>query len=396
MCAEVGDLPQEVLGYVFSYLSPKDLGKAAQVCRGWNSTSKLEWVCQNVARSVLDLPAPSQGSWKELCQILRRWETGKPQEVPLPAHPRKYERGEFSVLLEDGSALEVSRPDSSRLSLFSVRNLLNREELRQINVQQYGCADLFWDAVHGTIWTIRDINGKIFQFDIKTGDCINQFSGEAVQDGSLLAPLYSNDREIVSSVQNRVQIWDLPQCRLSQTFVVGEEQKIPLDIWGICSTPNFVLCLAHEQGSLFLFAINKKDPSIQTRIEVGFLAERHTLKSSGSYCSLLVGGDLHVYEDTPDGQFQLVGTHPIFLGPGVWRGAVQMYRNWVCVYKEGRFCVLDVRNAREIISLKKDWGLEVQFRVNAQALLVFHMFGTPSGHSISRKLCLYDFSGKVQ
>jgi hypothetical protein len=394
MCAEVGDLPQEVLGYVFSYLSPKDLGRAAQVCRGWNSTSKLEWVWQHVARSVLDLSEPSQGSWKEQCQILLRWKAWEPQEVPLPVPTKKYGPEEFSVLLEDSSALEVVRPDSSRQSLFSVRNLFNHKELRQINVQQYGCADIFWGAAHGTIWTIRDINGKIFQFDIKTGGCVNQFSGEAVQNGNSSA-LYGNDHEIVASVQNRVQIWDLQQRRLSQTFMVGEGQE-NWDVSEICSTPNFVLCLARHLGSVSIFVVNKKDPSIQARIKIGFGFKPHSFKSSGSYCSLLIGRELRVYEDTPDSQFRLVGSHCVLESPAPWNGAVQMYRNWACVHKGDSFCIFDVRDGKEVVSLKKDWGLKVRFQVNAQALLVFHMFGTPSGRFTSTKLSLYDFSRKVQ
>ena len=394
MSAEVGGLPQCVLGYIFSYLPPKDLSCAAQVCRDWNSTTKLPWVCQSVARSILDLSEPCNGSWEEQLLILRRWKTWKPQEFSLPLPLRKYGMEEFCVLLEDTTALEVVRPDSSRQSLFSVRNLFNHEELRQIDVQQCGCADIFWGALYGTIWTIRDINGKIFQFDIKTGDCINRFDGEAVQEGSS-SSIYADDQEIIASVQNRVQIWDLQQRRLSQAFTIGGAQE-NWDIWRICSTPNFILCLAKTPGSLFLFAINKKDPSIQTKMEVGFCAEPHTFKSSGSYCSLLVGGDLHVYEDSSDAQFRLVRTHCIQQSLSPWCGMTQMYKNWVCVHKGDAFRVFNVRDGQEVVSLKKDWGLEVRFQVNAQALVVFHMFGTPSGRFTSTKLCLYDFSGKVQ
>lgn len=394
MCAEVGNLPQVVLGGIFSYLSPKDLRSVAQVCRDWNSTSKLPWVCQSVARSILDLSEPCNGSWEEQLLILRRWKTWKPQEVSLPPPSRKYEREEFCVLLEDTTALEVVRADSSMRALFSVRNLFNHEELRQINVEQYGCADIFWGAVHGTIWTIRDVNGKIFQFDIKTGDCLNQFTGESVQPGSS-SDIYANDYEIVTSVQNRVQIWDLQQRQLGQTFTIGEAREI-WDIWRIGSTSNFVLCLAKTPGSLSLFAVSKKDSSIQSRIEVGFRAELQTFKSSGSYCSLLVGGELQVYEDSSDAQFRLVKTHRIQQSLSPWSGMTQMYKNWVCVHKGDVFRVFNVHDGQEVVSLKKDWGLEVRFQVNAQALVVFHMFGTPSGRFTSTKLCLYDFSRKVQ
>ena len=386
-------LPQDVLGYIFSFLNPEDLGSAAQVCRGWNSTSQLEWVCQNVARSILDLSEPSQGTWKEQCLSLHRWKMWKPLEVPLP-FSSVHTLEEFYVLLEDTTALEVVRPDSSRQSLFSVRNLITHEELRQINVQQYGCADIFWGAVHGTIWTIRDLNGKIFQFDIKTGECINQFTGEAVQDGQS-SDIYSNDDEIIASVQNRGQIWDLQQRRLSQTFTIGEGEEI-WDIWGTCSTPNFVLCLAKKPGSLFIFAVNKKDPRIQTRIEVGFGAKPNTFKSHGSYCSLLIQGELHVYEDTPDAQFQLVRTHRVQEVPGSWDGTVRLYRNWVCLHKVDTFCVFDVRSGKEVISLKKNWGFEVRFQVNAQALLVIHMVSDTFGRLKSTMPCLYDFSRRVQ
>ena len=178
--------------------------------------------------------------------------------------------------------------------------------------------------------------------------------------------------------------------------MIGSAQE-NFGILRICSTPNFVLCLANMPGGpLFLFAINKKDPSIQTKIEVGDCTEPCTFKSSGSYCALLVGRELHVYEDSSDAQFRLVRTHHIQQGLPLWRGTTQMYKNWVCVYKDGLFCIFDVRNGQEVISLKKDWGSEVCFQVNARALLVFHMFGTMSGRFTSTKLCLYDFSKKVQ
>ena len=394
MCVGVSDLPQDVLGCIFSHLSPMDLGSAAQVCRGWNSTSKLSWVCQNVARSVLDLVDPCDGSWKEQVLILRRWKTWKPQEVPLSVAEKRYGSEECYVLLDDNTVLGVVRPDSHGQPPFSVQNLFNHKELRQINVQQYGCADIFWGAIQGTIWTIRDINGKIFQFDIKTGDCINQFVGEAVEDGSS-SDIYANDQEIILSVRNKVQIWDLQQHRFSQTFAIGEAHEI-WDIWRICSTPNFVLCLAKTPGSMSLFAINKKDPSIQTRIEVGFRAEPDTFKSCGSYCSLLIGGALDVYEDTPAAQFKLVRTHRIQENSSPCRGSAQMYKNWVCVHKNDVFSIFDVRSGQEVLSLKKDWGLEVRFQVQAQALLVFHTFGTTAGPITSTRLCFYNFSRKIQ
>ena len=396
MSVEATDLSQHVLGYIFSFLDSEDLCRAAQVCRGWNTTSKLEWVWQNVACSILDLSEPSQGSWKKQCQILQRWKAWKPQDVVSVGegfHDEIAGPPGFRVFLEDNKVFEVIWPSVSRM-LFLARNLTTEENPRQIDVQQYGCANIFQGSVHGTAWTIQDRSGKILQFDSEKGECINQFVGEAVPDGASSA-LHSNAHEIIASVQNRVQIWDLEQRRLVQTIAIDERWKI----WELCSTPNFVLCLASQLRSPALFAVNRKDPSIQTRLDLEAGYSFKSFKCCGSYCAMLTadGRDLLVYEDSSDALFRLRRTIRIQESPKDNLGTVQMYKNWACVHQDDGFYIFDVRNGRQIVSQKVGRAV-VDLQVNAQALFVHRLFrdryryGTKQASS----LALYDFRERVQ
>lgn len=394
MSVDATGLSQDVLGHIFSFLDSEDLCRAAQVCRGWNTTSKLEWVWQNIACSILDLSEPSQGSWKKQCQILQRLKAWKPQNVVSMGNGFHDELGpaEFRVFLEDNTVFEVTRHSLSSIFLFSVRNLTTKEKPRQFDVRQYGCAEIFQGSVHGTAWTIRDRSGKILQFDIGRGECINQFVGEAVPDGTSFA-LHSNALEIIASVQNRVQIWDLEQRRLVQTIAIDEGWKI----WGLCSTPNFVLCLASQSRSPALFAVNRKDPSIQTRLDLEAGYSPQSFKCCGSYCAMLTAGgrDLLVYEDSSDARFRLRRTIRIQGSASDNLGTVQMYKNWACVRQDNGFYIFDVRNGRQIVSRNLDRAV-VGLQVNAQALFVHRIFRDIDGVKRASTLSLSDFRERVQ
>ena len=391
MSVDVSDLSQPVLGYIFSFLDTKDLCRAAQVCKGWNTTSKLEWVWQNVACSILDLSEPSQGSWKKQCQVLQRLKAWKPQDVvPVgEGFHNTLHLAEFRFFLEDNAVFEVTRQGLSR---FSVCNVTTGENLRQFDVEQYGCAEIFQGSVHGTAWTIRDRNGKILQFDIGRDECINQFVGEAVPDGASSA-LHSNAHEIIASVQNRVQIWDLEQRRLVQTIAIDEGWEIG----ELCSTPNFVLCLASQSRSPALFAVNRKDPSIQTRLDLEAGYSLKSFKCCGSYCAMLTAGgrDLLVYEDSSDAQFRLRRTIRIQESPSDNLGTVQMYKNWACVRQDHAFYIFDVRNGRKIVSRRLDSSV-AGLQMNAQSLLILSHFYGEDLRLRSSSFSLYDFRERVQ
>jgi hypothetical protein len=391
MSINAANLPKEVLGYVFSYLDLQSLGRAAQVCQGWNVAQKTDWLWHNLCRSILDLPTTSQSSWKEQYQILLRWRNWEAEEEPLSTPSKAGSRFEFFTFLKDDTVLEVVRPDPSKPSLYSVRNLRNHEEVRQIDLESHGCGQILDAAVCESTWTILDANGKIFQFNVGTGMCINQFSGDPIQDGRS-CNIYCNDHEIVSNVGNRVQIWDLQQRRLRQTFEIAEDQEI----WRLCSTTHFALCFCaiQETGSTFVLAVNKYDPSLQTRTEER--VEPCSFQSYGAYCSFLTEeGQLHVYEDTPDAQFRLVRAHAIQMAPSQQQGVVQMYRNWVCVSKDDVVEIFDVRTGATIASRNPNWGTIARVQINAQAVLFYHF---PRGtHSVESSGCsLYDFRRRIQ
>ena len=399
-------LSQHVLGEIFSYLSPKDLGRVAQVCRSWNASLKLDWIWQNVAQSILDLPEPTNGSWKEQCQILHRWKTLKAQEVSFSYRSgsqdarslMRLDKNEFAVLLDDNTAIEVVRPDPSRSSLFSVRNLFSHEEFCQIDMEQYGFVGTYMQlAVYNDVLTARDKNGTIFQFDVTTGACINQFDGGLARTGQI-GVIHSNGHEIIECDLNRVQIWDLQQPGICQTFEIEEGQEI----FQVRSTPNFVVCIAYQAplqalSPCSIFAVNKKDPTIQTRIslEEGSpmnVLGRDYLSYGANFTFLRQNGtELHIYEDTPDAQFQLVKVVHIRGNPR-YESTMRMYRNWVCVYNDGAFRIYDVRNGRKISSIKIDWGDYCTFKLGAQGMLVSSMFYDEH----NRRDTFYDFSGKVQ
>jgi hypothetical protein len=394
MTINAADLPRHVLGSIFSCLDPQSLSRAAQVCRTWNEAQGADWVWQNVARSILDFPTTPQCSWKGQCQTLHSWKAGKATEVLLSTSPRFFKQDDDFVILEDNTAVEVVRTRCSRPVLYSVRNLANGQELGQIDPAKEGCERPFGvdSALYGTTWVILDANGKIFQFDIRTGTCINKFRGDFRPGMTDMSSIYCNDHEIVTTVENWVQIWDLQQRGLSQTFQISEDQRI----FRTRSTQNFVLCSVSQSESFFILAINKKDPSVRIRTEGE--VDPVSLESNGTHCSFLTReGELHVYEDTPDAQFRLVRTHRIHEAPCKRFEAVQMYRNWVCVRKDDVLRIFDVRTGAEIATLKKeDWRTKgLLFRINAQMLLVCRMPGDLDPVQ-EKSYILYDFAGRIR
>lgn len=367
-------LPQDILGSIFSYLNPQDLGRAAQVCQSWRAAQEQNWVWQNVTRSILDMPTPTQDSWKRQCQVLCRWKTGRPKEIvrfpielPVLFEQIIYDRRADYTVLEDSSSLELVQLDPRSSSVFSVRNLADEKPLKKIDLKLHGCDGIADSALYGTTWTIVDIRGKIFQFDISTAACINnQFSMDVEPDR--LVTIHSNDQEIVSTVGNKVYVWDLQQRRLVHSFEVSEI----LEILRIRSTKNFVLCFARTATNDCVIAINKIDPVVQIRIDVQFAA--CSLESSSSYYSFLTrGGDLHIYRDTADAQLQVVAIHHIFDIPDQGFTSVQMYRNWVGVNKGGELRLFDVRTGHEIGVLQNLLQDGDSFRINAEALVVRHI-----------------------
>lgn len=382
------DLPQEVLCYIFSYLEPKDLCRAAQVCRSWNVAQKTDGLWQNLCRSILDLQMPFRGSWKEQYQVLHRWETGDLREVYFPTISKFFhEIGDFTIL-EDNTAIGVIPLSHITPLLYSVRTLANGKELATIDLEQWGCCQISDSELCGTTWTIVDERAKIFQFNICTGVCLNRFEGD-FEPGR--APhLHCNDQEIVTAVGNRVRIWDLQHRRLGQVFEVASIQEISV----IRSTPNYVFCfcLIQEGEPEFILAVNKKDPTKQIRIEGN--AVPYSMESCGVYFSFLtVEGTLCVYEDEPSVDLQLIRTLRIVETPTPWPGTVQMYRNWVAVSKDEVFRVFDVRTGNEIALPSKDRGYD--FRFNAQTVLFRCAFADSSG-MWTNAFCLYDFGGSVR
>ncbi len=400
-------LCQAALGEIFSYLEPKDLGRVSQVCRNWNAALKLDCVWQSVARSILDLPKPSNVSWKEQCQILHRWKTGNVRVVPLPV----FSYGGI-CFFDDNSAFEMVVLDLSRPNTYLVRDLFSLEELSRIDLAQYGIAcypsvlgaslkySFGASAIHGSVWTILCKDGGIFQFDLKTGACINQFPAEVGQVPHMgrERAICSNDHEIITSVSNRVKIRNLQEPQRIQTFDVEEGQGINR----LFSTPHFVVCVAYKKGdrkgAYIAFAVNKKNPTIRTRIELKRGSYMNlACQNQGSYCSFPMsnGGvpEVCIYEDTPDEQFRLARTFSIkgSLEGSSLSDVMRMYGNWLCVSKVGVFLLFDVRNGREILSFKVDSPYRSLFQLDAQGILAYDLFCL--GKQDRR---FYDFSGRVR
>jgi hypothetical protein len=379
-----------VLGGIFSYLTPEDVCRAAQVCRSWNAAQKSDWLWQELARSILDLPKPLQGSWKDQCRIFHCWKTGRAKQTTLPVESQ-ISHGDFGVL-EDNTAFELSVLDPTSPLLYSVRNLANGEVLRTIDLGQWGCGHIADFVLYGTRWAIVDRKGAIFQFDIGTGTCINQFNGET--SPGMARHIHCNDREIVSTVGNWVQIWDLQQPTLSQFFEIGSMREI----WHVRSTPNYVVCVGslRQTDSVSIIAVNKKDHLKEIRIEGP--TDHFSLQSYGVFCAFLtMGGKLCVWEDLPDEEFKLVRTISTTgkssLKDTLWPGTVQMYRNWACVSKGNVFRVFDIRTGAEIAAPRKNFV--DAFRLNGQTLLARHTDMGPflEGTNTYR---LYDFRERVR
>jgi hypothetical protein len=376
-----------VLGEIFSYLTPEDVCRAAQVCRSWNAAQKSDWLWQELARSILDLPKPLQGSWKDQCRIFHCWKTGRAKQTTLPVESQ-ISHGDFGVL-EDNTAFELSVLDPTSPLLYSVRNLANGEVLRTIDLGQWGCGHIADSILYGTMWAIVDRKGTISQFDIGTGACMNQFRGESVP--GMAQHIHCSDHEIVCTAGNSVQIWDLQQRALGASFAIGSLREI----WHIRSTSNYLVCVGtmRQDGSQGMVVVNKKDPLNEVRIDGS--PDLFSLQSWGKIFSFLTtSGELCMWEETHDAKFRLVKTHPITEFSTFWPGRVWMYRNWVCVSKDKVFRIFDAHTGVDITA-PREQRLADTIRINAQTILVRHTTVSPS-LSGTQTYTLYNFGGRVR
>jgi hypothetical protein len=372
------ELPQYILAEIFSYLTPEDLCTAAQVCRDWNVAQKADCLWKRHALAILDRET-SQKSWKEQYRTLYHWKTGECKPVPLWAEGNVC--GKFT-LLEDNSAFELIRryPDPAPTKV-QVRNLVSRE-LRIIDLEPYGFEE-YCSELHGSILTVWDTKGKILQFDVTTCVCVNQFNTEPFHS------LYCNDSEIITVAENKVRILDQQKSKLDLTFKIPVDHKIQTAV----STPNFLIYV--DYSSYFLFAVNKHNPANQCQLGGrvdGFTLEHACLEGCGSYCAALMNnGELLIYEEASQAEIRLKKTYLISKNLSNYCGHIYMYRNWVCVQKDGMFCVYDVRTGDEIT--KPIMLGHCDFRTNAKILIV-RKLGRDKGLPFISTL--YDFEACIK
>lgn len=62
-------LPQELLEYIFTCLSLKELVSVAHVCKHWHTVSNVERIWQEKTKAVVGQTKRIMGSWKETFKI---------------------------------------------------------------------------------------------------------------------------------------------------------------------------------------------------------------------------------------------------------------------------------------------------------------------------------------
>lgn len=388
MDVSIAVLQKDSLVNIFSYLDIEGLGAVAQVCKFWKEAREVDSLWRKFCVSVFDLHEPLQGSWEKQCQSICRWKTGKYERSSMAGRSLTFRFIDSAhslsrlSLLEDNTAFEVvlEKDEGSSGGVFSVRDLKGRE-LRKITLgqQRYEIGEF---ALNGTTLTVvtqppmcNGTNRGIFQFDIRTGNCLGSASVEFEQ--STIQCLYVSGHEVVMAVGNNVQIWDPQQHRVIQAFQVPELHAIG----HICSTQNYILCIDTESWPTnFILAINKKDPLKRIRVheerqdftcpQASSIIVGSTMTSSGGYCSFFTADEnLHIYKEAPDDvSFRRVRTIDGFSSLSK---TARMYRNWVCVNKNKEIQIFDIRTGEQIAHLEKqDWTADTDFRINTQMLIL--------------------------
>ena len=382
------DFPLECLSYIFSFLEPKDVPRAARVCKKWNEALKADWLWESHCLTYLDRATPLRDSWKERFKVFRNWTNGLAEVTHYPPSYKTWHTFHVFTVLDDNTCLEIY-PDPENPRTYIVRNLVNNEQVRRIDLKEFGCSNVIATDLHDTTWVALDDQRRIFCFDIQTGVCTQRIPSSV--STSTFSKIEYNGQEIIRADDHEIKIWNARTAQLEQTIDISQFGAP----WTLRSTRNFVIGTFGAVGWIQGFAIQKNDHSKWEQPVEGAL-EACCVDSKGSRVAFLTStGQVKVFEDIPDKGLALTQTLIAFTPPaaGTRFGRVHIYRNWLFVSRGDTLHIWDLRTGIKLSELKclVDGS---DFCANAQLLFTRQVLGDPHFHQ-EYSYSLYDFGRGV-
>lgn len=357
MAMDIQNISHDVLGQIFSFLSPTDLGHVAMVCRNWNEAQKANWLWKRHCLAILDRdPAPC-GSWKEQYKILHAVKVGIAEVSHLytPFAHWNILRPPFTVL-EDSTALEVRR-DQQHRSLFHVCDFINQNTICSLDLKGHG--SLCASDIHESVWTVLTSHGEILGFNILSGECVYQMRGEPLDHHWLRMghrpKIHCTDHEVTLWDGQKITIWNVQ----SKALVLAMEVVLDEEVHVLRTTPHFVALMAHDIHSTrgTVNFIGRADQSLRS---IDAICNSFCLDSFGSYIACVRStGRVEVFVDSPEGDLQLTsGFFPSAKTGNVDR--LSIYKNWLYLGVYKNMFIYDVHTGIKIATIPGMNGWDVR------------------------------------
>jgi WD40 repeat protein len=282
-------------------------------------------------------------------------------KTPLHSFRRCAEPRSFTVL-DDNTAVEVISPNLDHPHQYIVQNIVTKKATCTIDLQEVGCDRIMAGGLQGSILTLFDKQGKIYQFNILEGDCFSMMQGAPLSSDE--AVFHFNSQEIVTAYDSQITIWNRKTSSLKQTIAIST-----LDIIGIASTPHFIIIVSSPYTSHrpSVSSIRKKDLKIEVLDEN--IDWWGSLESSGNICAFLSSeGVVKTFKD--ESEESLMPSHTFTLksanaGKG---GCLYIAQNWLGVSHNGFLRLWDVETGNEISTFDIGQNFPTFFRTNGEVL----------------------------
>jgi hypothetical protein len=384
------NISPDVLGQIFSFLDPADLGHVALVCRNWNGVQKADWLWKRHCLAILDRDTAPCGSWKEQYRTFHNVRAGIAEVSHLHTPFVKWNvlRPPFTVL-DDSTALEVNRDLKNRY-LYQVCDFINHTIISTLDLSGHGT--VFASDIHESVWTVLTSHGEILGFNILTGECVYQMQGEPLDHHWLRMghrpKIHCADHEVTIWDGQKITIWDVQSKALVQTMGVVLDEEVQV----LRTTPHFVALMVNDIHSTrgTVNFIGRVDQSVH---EIDAICNSFCLDSFGPYIACVrTTGRVEVFVDSPEGDLQLAsGFFPSTKTEKVDR--LSIYKNWLYLGCYKNIFLYDIHSGTKIATIPGLNGWAV--RGNADVLFARTVVGAPFCSDCYHDV-RYDFKNGVQ
>jgi hypothetical protein len=343
----VNAFPDKFLTYLFPLLDTRDLLTAGCVSTQWNRVQKTDELWRKHCLSFLDNAEPLEGSWKKRFSVINNWmKTLAEKTVLANSFKDWYEYHNF-ILLEDNTPLEIYRTGESD---FTVGNIKNGEtHLISIDLQDDKISNATLD---GQTWVVLTSKGKIFFYDIPTGQCLKQMA-VPIEDSVKLPweKIKCNENDILVANEKAISVLNAHTGLLEDTIDISKYRVL----CDMVSTPNFIICKCRYPDTYYskVIFIRKKDHQIAEtkKVTSDFIA------SYGSYLAVF-------YEEGYALRFKDDGEEIVEIHDGVRPyGASSgysinhfVYKNWLLLSKSKILTVFDIKTGERFSTIPTEEG----------------------------------------